>query len=777
MVNPQKDFLFKKGVKLDIDRMGGCCSPPEAVQRHERAPQRFNKCNTDVIFLLLFIVAQAFTIYLSVISWQRATPIYTSGSDSFGNICGYDNAGVKYFEMSDPTDHSIGYVNLVNQSSIPSIQYYMDHSENAMVFDSRISDIQAISEQDITGSVGLTYCSSTCPGDMLPEAVDNEDILKELAVQVAIATKNPFISKAIFSAGISNSGDISVEDADTVASQLWCEDFMNSNGYDTTELTEAKHFCEKNPVFLPSNYVLSRCVPNQKIIGVVVRYYTESQQENGGEPSSPAPESATPKNETLSFFDEKIANIRGALGTLKVEIILSAVVALVIAVLVILIIQLLTKYIVKILVIAFFLVSVGGIVYVWVSYYIKQKRMVEPYGAVNISSLLICDERARNTSDPEARFIFNSVCEEPAPDEDAFFTHQIITVVTTIVCVAICITICCCWGNIALAVELFDEAGQCIFSMLPILVQPLITIALSIVTYLVALYQILLCLQIKQRVFNEGGFTVRFEGITFAWEYSWLWMLFSGFWMAVFIEGVHLTTICGAVANWFFSEERKKISVCCPTWNVLCLICKWNLGSIALGALLIAVIKLIQVVIWIVERQAQIQTPPGVEPGKFKQALFACLKCCTACVEKFLAYINRNAYIGIAVFGYDFCRSAQKCMSLKVENAGRAATTAIICKGVLFLGVLIAIAGSVASFMGIASLNPKTELIDSLSIIVLYIIVGIFSWLITYIFISVYEMALDTIFICFCEDQQRNNGKDRPYCSSQRLLKFMRENA
>ena len=58
----------------------------------------------------------------------------------------------------------------------------------------------------------------------------------------------------------------------------------------------------------------------------------------------------------------------------------------------------------------------------------------------------------------------------------------------------------------------------------------------------------------------------------------------------------------------------------------------------------------------------------------------------------------------------------------------------------------------------------------------IYLIVAGVAFLITSVFLSVYELALDTIFICFCEDQERNNGKDRPYYSSVRLQKFMREN-
>jgi hypothetical protein len=40
---------------------------------------------------------------------------------------------------------------------------------------------------------------------------------------------------------------------------------------------------------------------------------------------------------------------------------------------------------------------------------------------------------------------------------------------------------------------------------------------------------------------------------------------------------------------------------------------------------------------------------------------------------------------------------------------------------------------------------------------------------------TVYEMTVDTIFICFCEDSEQNNGMDRPYFMSRNLMEVMYE--
>ena len=68
------------------------------------------------------------------------------------------------------------------------------------------------------------------------------------------------------------------------------------------------------------------------------------------------------------------------------------------------------------------------------------------------------------------------------------------------------------------------------------------------------------------------------------------------------------------------------------------------------------------------------------------------------------------------------------------------------------------------------------------------IIVGIFAYIIANIFFNVYEvrctcihayihtyihaqMIIDTLFICFCEDSERNDGSiDKPYYMSDTLM-------
>ena len=53
------------------------------------------------------------------------------------------------------------------------------------------------------------------------------------------------------------------------------------------------------------------------------------------------------------------------------------------------------------------------------------------------------------------------------------------------------------------------------------------------------------------------------------------------------------------------------------------------------------------------------------------KCLLCCCKCCLWCLEKFMRFINRNAYIMCATKGTNFCVSAKDAFSLLMRNVVR----------------------------------------------------------------------------------------------------------
>ena len=45
--------------------------------------------------------------------------------------------------------------------------------------------------------------------------------------------------------------------------------------------------------------------------------------------------------------------------------------------------------------------------------------------------------------------------------------------------------------------------------------------------------------------------------------------------------------------------------------------------------------------------------------GLVVRAVLCCVQCCLWCLEKCLKFLNRNAYIETAIYGYSFCKVCQ----------------------------------------------------------------------------------------------------------------------
>ena len=177
----------------------------------------------------------------------------------------------------------------------------------------------------------------------------------------------------------------------------------------------------------------------------------------------------------------------------------------------------------------------------------------------------------------------------------------------------------------------------------------------------------------------------------------------------------------------------------------------------------------------------------------------ACARCMLKLLEKLVKFMNRNAYIMCAVYGKGLCSSASMALSLIMRNALRVLVLTnvrldcltheflqftecliynifIIQKVVswlLWLGKLgnTILMGGAAWFF---YTNTKYE-IENWYVPVVLVVIG--SYLVANVFFNVYEVAVNTMFLCFLEDCERNDGtQSKPYYMSNSLRQLMLKN-
>jgi len=145
-----------------------------------------------------------------------------------------------------------------------------------------------------------------------------------------------------------------------------------------------------------------------------------------------------------------------------------------------------------------------------------------------------------------------------------------------------------------------------------------------------------------------------------------------------------------------------------------------------------------------------------------------------------MKFINRNAYIMVAVYGKNFCTSARDAFFLLMRNALRAFVLDKVTDFLLFMGKLVITGGVAIGSFFIFTHSTGAPIDDEAPQLNFYlipvIIVAIGTYFIASLFFSVYEMAVDTLFLCFLEDCERNDGSaEKPYYMPKELMQILKK--
>ena len=79
------------------------------------------------------------------------------------------------------------------------------------------------------------------------------------------------------------------------------------------------------------------------------------------------------------------------------------------------------------------------------------------------------------------------------------------------------------------------------------------------------------------------------------------------------------------------------------------------------------------------------------QDNKLVKAALCFCKCCFWCLEKFMKFLNRNAYIMCAVSGNNFCTSAKDAFFLLLRNAARLAVLTGVVNFLMFLSKIVVV--------------------------------------------------------------------------------------
>uniref|UniRef100_A0AAR2K787 Choline transporter-like protein n=1 Tax=Pygocentrus nattereri TaxID=42514 RepID=A0AAR2K787_PYGNA len=246
-------------------------------------------------------------------------------------------------------------------------------------------------------------------------------------------------------------------------------------------------------------------------------------------------------------------------------------------------------------------------------------------------------------------------------------------------------------------------------------------------------------------------------------------------WCVNFIIALGQCTLASTFATFYWAFSKPDNIPPYPLLQAFIWTLRYHVGSMAFGAVILTLFEFPRIFLEYLDH-------------KFRDCQNSCcrfvkmsLKCCFWFLNKFLKFVNRNTYIMIAVYGDSFCVSAKNAYMLLMRNIGRVVILNNVTNMLLFFGKLL-VAGSVgilatAFFSGHITLPDATfqaELLHYYWVPIIMVAVG--AYLIAQGFFSVYSMCIDTLFLCFLDDLERNNGTtQRPYYMSRSLMRILHQ--
>lgn len=225
--------------------------------------------------------------------------------------------------------------------------------------------------------------------------------------------------------------------------------------------------------------------------------------------------------------------------------------------------------------------------------------------------------------------------------------------------------------------------------------------------------------------------------------------------------------LAGVYSRYYWDRERVGV----PCSSLITSITRaifFHLGTIAFGSLIIAIVKLIRGILEYFDKKVK------DKDGAVSRCLFCCCRCCLFCLEKFLKFLNRNAYIITAIYGTGFFTSARRAFHLIINNPLRLLVIDQVCDFLIFLGKICVTASIsiLAFFFFTHRITRAEEFVPELHyylVPLLLIIVG--TYVIATCFFSVYSMAVDTLFICAIQDKRLQSEKEEHHLAMPKGLR------
>mmetsp|Transcript_583 Transcript_583/g.898 ORF Transcript_583/g.898 Transcript_583/m.898 type:complete len:639 (+) Transcript_583:47-1963(+) len=322
--------------------------------------------------------------------------------------------------------------------------------------------------------------------------------------------------------------------------------------------------------------------------------------------------------------------------------------------------------------------------------------------------------------------------------------------------------VCCCGHQIGDAIAAVQMTCDVMVAMPTLLLGPVVQAILKIVTIMMLLYGFIYLMSTAdvQPLTDSGGVAGQFRQFDWTSEEKWMmfFYIFMAFWLLCFTTALYQFAMSYATADYYYSvpyggDERDPSPG--AVFEGYCVGALHHSGSLAFGSFIIAVFAMIQRALEYIDK-----SNPNNPIVRCIVCIFWCM--CT-CFKQCAEFINKNAYISMALTGRGFCSSAMKALSVIGQKAGAIFILAQASYFFQILGILLitSLCGLIAHlFIQLPMFTEEASSSFLPNPIIVVVISALVGLAMSKIFMDVLDMVSSTLVFCFAVDGNPNRVPD-----------------
>jgi hypothetical protein len=250
-------------------------------------------------------------------------------------------------------------------------------------------------------------------------------------------------------------------------------------------------------------------------------------------------------------------------------------------------------------------------------------------------------------------------------------------------------------------------------------------------------------------------------------EYGFWYHIFMLFYITAIIEAYSQFVYASSACIWYFNYEKGTENH--PIAKSFERGVRYHFGSLVFGATIVAIIRFLMFFVEYVKKQ--MEKSAGKTQGKFIKCLFGCIQCCLGCCNKIMEFVNKHAYIQIALKGDSFCTAAWEGFGLIIRNLGRFTALAAISTIFTFIGTIFITVGScIIGYFLITNVEYFSK--DLNSCVLPVVAFGLIGFIMGRVTMSIFSVSGDALIHSFLLDEELNKGQPKAFPE---LQKFMSE--